>query len=119
MIKKIIRFLLLADFVWSVPLAFFTFVGFTIFGEKVFGEGFSGYDPSFIQPLIYTALTVVFFNGVILMGLWFNFRTIYSYYIHESKADFKNLDKKYKLGVFLFLYIFIMSLCFAIWRELV
>lgn len=119
MIKKIIRFLLLADFIWSVPLAFVSFVGFTIFGEKVFGEGFSGYDPSFIQPLVYTALALVSFNAITLMGLWFNFRTVYNYYIHESKTDFKALEGKYKLGILLFLYVFIMSLCFVVWRGLV
>lgn len=119
MVKKIVRFLLLADFIWSVPLAFVSFVAFGIFGEWFFGEGFASYDPSFVQAIVYTALTLVSFNAITLMGLWFNFRTVYNYYINESKEDFKNLRKEYKLGIFLFLYVFIMFLCFVIWRGLV
>lgn len=119
MVKKIIRFLLLADFIWSVPLAFISFVAFGVFGEWFFGEGFASYDPSFVQAIVYTSLTIVSFNAITLMGLWFNFRTVYNYYIYESKKEYKELSPIYKLGILLFLYVFVMSLCFVVWRGLV
>lgn len=119
MIKRIIRFLLLADFIWSVPLAFLSFIGFGIFGEWFFGEGFAFYDPSFFHAVIYTALTLITFNAVALTGLWFNFRTVYKYYIGDSKTDYKNLEPKFKIGLFFILYFTFMFICLFIWGKLV
>jgi hypothetical protein len=119
--KKIKFYLQLWDFVWSVPLAIFTFLLFSLFGHLIFGDGFAGYDPAFIQAAIYAGLILVIGNGVVWIGIYFNWRKIFRYHsghwstrkednhtfwFNKSKIDFDNITPIQRICVTLFLYCF-------------
>lgn len=119
MIKKIKHILALLDSIWSVPLAFLSFMAYGYFGSWFFGDSFGFYDPSFFQAAIYSALILVFFNGVSWGGMWFNFRAVYRYYITKSSEDFSNLAAWQKLLYILFLYCFFMVILTVLALKLV
>lgn len=106
MFKKIKYFLQLWDFTWSVPVAWALFVLYGIFGQWFFGDSFGFYDPSFFQAIIYAILISVTVNGSIMGFLWFNFRTVYRYYVGQSKEDFLNLPATHKIIIFLILFLY-------------
>lgn len=119
MFKKILRKLMQFDFVWSVPLAFASFVAYGIFGELFFGEGFGFYDPSFFQAALYATLVTILFNGATLMGVLINFNGAYNYYLYKSKTEFEGLPPIQKMLIFLGLYGFLMLLQYFIWVKIV
>jgi hypothetical protein len=117
--NRLKRFLQRWDVLWSAPLAFLAFIAFAVVGEQVFGFGFGGYDPSIYQAAIYAAGIVVLFNGVILIGLNMNWRTFYSYYITDSKNDFKNLPSWLKIGLLLLQYWLYFCVLMIVFLKLV
>lgn len=119
MFKKLKYFLSLLDFIWSVPLAYIFFIVYGIVGEHFFGEGFGFYDPSFFQAALYAVLTLVLFNGVAFVGLWFNFRTVFRYYTTQSKKDYESLSPLQKIGIFFGIWGFFILILFFIWLKIV
>lgn len=116
MFQKIKQFLFEFDFVWSTPVAFILFYLFAEVGTSVFGDGFAFYPPSFFHAGIYASLIVVFFAGVVQMGIFFHFPEMYQYYL----KDFENLKPEWvKPLVFLLVYFFFFLSLVAVWRTLV
>lgn len=123
-IKKAKYFLQLWDFAWSVPLAMLAFFLFGVALQVVFynpddPQGAPGsYDPSFLQVAFYASAMQVFCNGMVFLGMHFNFRGIWRYYKghtsddgtveNYSKNDFKAMEPWQRIG-FLFLLYFGLS----------
>ncbi|WP_109301012.1 hypothetical protein [Aquimarina sp. AU474] len=113
---KKLRFLIqLWDGIWSVPIAFSLFIFIAILGQKIFGSGVGFYDPAFWQAALLAAGELIFFNLIVFLGLYFNFRHIWKYYkgeknenqlINKSKEDFNNIKPWQRLVLLLFLYCF-------------
>lgn len=109
MIRKIKYWLQLWDGVWSIPLSFLLFVLMGIVGETILGEGFAFYDPSILQAGLLASALIILFNMVAWLGIWFNFRGIFHYYLIYSKNDFKKLREWQRLLFLVFLYVFYFS----------
>jgi len=118
-IHKTLRWLTINDYLWSVPLTFAAFLLFGKFGESVFGESFASYDPSFWQASLYAIGITVLFNGAAFLGLWFNFRSLYFYYLHDARTDFNSLSKLQKIFIALGTYLFFMIFFLILWLKLV
>ena len=73
--KRILRFLKMWDFIWSVPLAFVAFYTYGWIQEGIFGDPM--YSTEWFHRAILTSLIMVLFNGVILTGVFFNFKGIF------------------------------------------
>lgn len=110
-IKSISYFLLKWDGLWSVPLMLFVFVVAQTIGSLLYGDAFAPYDPALLQAGLAALILVGAFNMAVWLGMYFNFRAIYKYYLAESSIDFKNLSGWQKI-TFLFLAYF--GLLFAL-----
>lgn len=117
--KKALLWLSKWDVVWSAPLAFVAFVAFAFVGESIFGISFGGYDPSIYQAAIYAAGITILFNGVIWVGMWFNWRSIYRYYLSEAINDFQNLHAWQRLAILFASYWFYFLFLYLVWQRLV
>jgi hypothetical protein len=122
-IFKKAKFLLsLYDGVWSIPLALVMFIGSGLLIQRFFTDpstpesapGF--YDPSFIQAAFYTSFICVFINFTVWMGMYFNFRGVWRYFVGKkkgtvvqnlSKDDFTNITAWQRILVLLALYSFL------------
>jgi hypothetical protein len=109
-IKKVWRFIQIWDGLWSIPFSVFLFIAFGIAGAAWFGEGFGFYGPENFQAAIYVAALMVIFNMTTWFGFYFNFRSVFFYYLKESSTDFKNFTSWQKIALLLFLYCFFMVL---------
>lgn len=123
MIKRIIHILQFWDFIWSLPLAFVSFIAYGVLGNYIFGEGFGFYDPSMIQAFVYAAMLVVGANAITQLGIYFNARKVHDFFYKEAKTSFQNLEPKFKLCVGLTLFVFFYALYFLsllfVWKVLV
>jgi hypothetical protein len=118
-ISKVWHWLQLWDGVWSIPLAIFSFIAFGIAGSAFFGAGFGFYSPELFQAAIYVAALMVIFNFSIWLGIYFNFRKVFYYYLFESKADFKTLSSWQKISLLLFLYCFFFVVQVILFSKIV
>lgn len=119
MIKKIFYWLQKWDVMWSAPLAFVAFIAFALIAQLVFGESFGSYDPSMYQAAIYAIGISVLFNGTIFLGLWFNWRKIYNYYLTDSKKDFEKLEAWQRLFILFVSYWLYFLALLLVWLKLV
>jgi hypothetical protein len=124
-LKKIKHWLLLWDGVWSIPLALLMFVlsGTIIqwfFADPLFPENSPGfYDPSFIQAAFFASAMQVFLNFTAWLGLYFNFRGMWKYFVgkltetgeteNKSHADFLKLTSWQRIVLLVFLYVFLSA----------
>lgn len=102
--RKFIHFLKVWDGVWSVPLAIFAFMGAGYAIVAFFGPEAGSMLPVYLQRLFYAALCMVICNFIVLFGLYMNFRGMFHYYLEDSCKEFKDMDSKFKLKVFIGLY---------------
>lgn len=103
-LKKLGRFLMLWDGLWSVPLLGLTFIALGLMLQVLFGSGVATYDPGVIQSALLSMFVVVAFTFATLLGLRFNFNTLYRWYLDESKTDFLNLKPWQRIVFFLFVF---------------
>ena len=127
-IKKLLELLLdityllqLWDGIWSVPMSILLFLSIEIAGRMYLSDGDSlgFYDPAFIQAAFLASIYMVLFNFIAWVGMFFNFRSVYFYYLKDSKNDFKNLLPWQKLSFLLFLYCFFVVLMLIMTMRLV
>lgn len=123
--KKIIRFLLLNDWLWSPLLAFAFFVGSGVAIQWLFrteeGSAAGFYDPSMWQAAVYAAGVVVLFSGAATVGNIVNFRGYWRYiYSRESsiKEDFRQLKPWQKFLVSHFSFYFYLLAMLAVFSLL-
>lgn len=133
--KKLKHWLLLWDGVWSIPLAIFAFTicGIVVqwwFGDPLNPETTPGfYDPSFIQAAFLASLMLVFVNFTAWLGLYFNFRAVWRYFVGEKKADgtisnkskedFLNLSSWQRILLLVFLYVLLCAVWLLLFSLLV
>jgi len=117
--RKIIKWLLRWDVVWSAPLAFIVFIAFAHLGECVFGLGFGGYDPALYQAAIYAGGVIVLFNGIIWFGMYMNWRSLYRYYLNDAIVDFQNLQPWLKISLLILSYWLYFSVLLIVFLKLV
>jgi hypothetical protein len=115
-IKKVFNWLGEYDFVWSIPLAFLSFVLFPILGENIWGDDFAFYPPEFFHAAIYAGLIVVFFNSMVQLGIRINFPELYKYYLDDN---FNELPTWQKAVIFLSVYFFFYCSLVWIWAQMV
>lgn len=105
MLKKIKRFLIVWDGIWSVPFAFLMFVGFNYFIEWMWpGAHFTGMSPEYVHKLVYAALIMVGMNVASWLAIFFNFHKVWDYYLGDSGKNFKDLKPFTKICIVIFLY---------------
>jgi len=133
------------DGIWSVPIAFSLFIFVAIIGQQLFGVGVGFYDPSFWQAALLAAGELIFFNIIVFLGLYFNFRHVWRYYkgehsnyakdkaqyrrtgyltVHDaqeeifnkSKDDFNFLKPWQRILVLLFLYCFYIAVLVILYK---
>jgi uncharacterized membrane protein len=97
--KKIKHYLQLWDGIWSIPLAFTLFVLTGLAGQAYFGLGFAAYDPAIFQAALVAAGLLVFFNAIVWLGMYMNFRQLYRFYRDHSTHAFNTLTPCQKLCV--------------------
>lgn len=112
--KKIKRWVLLHDWVWSVAIAFLSYWLLNLGPASVGGVAMEYYAINWIQALIATAGIMAGLFAVARLGLWFNLRKVHDYlwgkkyrveesgieyreYKLYSFEDFKNLKAWQKL----------------------
>jgi hypothetical protein len=96
--KRLKRFLLLNDWMWSPLLAFAAFIGSGVGIQWLFrteeGSAAGFYDPSFFQAAVYSAGVIVLFSGAAQLGHIVNFKGYWRYIYRKDspiRDDFKNL----------------------------
>lgn len=118
--KKFLRFLMIWDGLWSIPItiALFIGVGFAITG--VFGPEAGMMLPAYVQRLFYVAMAMIFINFFVWFGVYINFPDIFKYYDKDEdggfKQDFKDSKDRLKWSVaiyFLYFLFYILVLILA------
>jgi hypothetical protein len=127
--KKLKHFLSLWDGVWSIPLSIFIFFAIGFIGQSFFGQVVGFYDPSIWQTVFLAIGIMLAFNFAAWLGLWFNFRGVFRYFVgqkkedgsitNRSKEDAKNLTPWQRLLISLLLYLFYMLLLVLVLRLLI
>jgi hypothetical protein len=117
-VKKIIRFMIRWDGIWALPFTITVFILLAIFGQRIFGFWFVPMPLDDLHTAIEAAIIVIAANSLSLLGLWFNFRKIYTYYLTSAKADFSNLQAWQRLLILFFMYCFYVSLFIMVWHSL-
>ncbi len=113
--KRIRRFLIVWDGLWSIPFTFLAFMGFTYWGEWMWppevnpdgslsGGGFAGMNPEYIQKLLYAAVIMVGINLAAWLAIFFNFHKVWDYYLGDSGKDFQSLSPQTKICLVILLY---------------
>ena len=120
---------MLADGIWSVPLAFLAFWFIGVVLQLIFGKTVGTYDESFIQPLFLSAAIVIGATNVAIAGMWFTFRGLFKYiygykdeqgvFINPSKEDFKKLGPWQKISISLLVFLCFFSAVIVVYRMLV
>lgn len=102
------------------------FVLLAYLGQYIFGAAVGFYDPAFWQAALLAAGEVILFNLVIWLGLYFNFRGVFRYYVGEvkgdkvvnlSKEDFGRLEPWQRISVLLFLYSFYLVVLVVLYKA--
>ena len=119
-LRKTRFFLQLWQGFWAAPLAMLLFIAVGYLLQNIFtnpddpqgGPGF--YDPSFLQKVFYVTAIQVFMDFCIWIGIYFNFRGVWRFYVgkkqqdgtvrNESKEEFEKLLPWQKIAVLLFIY---------------
>jgi len=122
--KKIKRFLLLNDWLWSPLLAFIFFILTGLGIQYIFktedGSAAGFYDASFWQAAVYAVGVVVMFSGAGMVGMLVNFKGYWRYiYSKDStiRDDFKKLQpwQKFLITHFSFyFFILVMLIVFSL-----
>lgn len=118
-VKAFLKWIQIWDGIWSIPFAVFSFIAVGIAGAAFFGDGFGFYSPELFQAAIYVSALMVIFNMTVWLGMYFNFRKIFFYYLKDSKTDFQSLSSWQKIGLLLFLYCFLFVLQVAMFSMIV
>lgn len=125
MIKKLIRWLLLWDALWSWAIAFGAFMFGGLVLQGLFSDGDETsvglYDPSFWQAALYSIGLTVMFSGAALVGQWINFKGYWKYIYSKNstiKNDFTQLTPWQKFFSSHFSYYFYILVMLAIWAIL-
>jgi hypothetical protein len=118
LLKKIGYFLSQWDGLWSLPIAILVFVTAALFGQQLFGVWFVPMPLDDLHAALEAAIIVIAANTVTQLGLWFNFRSLYRYYLTESKTEFKQLPSWQKISLLLFIYVFFFVAFLIVWHSL-
>ncbi len=133
--KRLKFFLQLWDGIWSVPIALSLFLIIGVIIQAFYTDGLDTgggpgfYDPSFIQAAFYVSAMMVFSNFMVWLGIYFNFRGIFRYFIgkkneegvvvNQSKEDFKKLQPWQRIGILFFLYFSLLGTWLLLFRMMV
>ena len=116
------------DAIWSVPLAFATFiiVGYLL---SSMGVAVGTYDLGFIQPLFLAGAVVVGATFMAVMGIRFTFYTIYKYIygkvdedgnkMNFSKKDWRNLTPEFRYFITGFLFVFFVTMIIIVYLKFI
>ncbi len=87
--KKLMYKLQFWDGIWSVPFSFLAFALSGYFSVRYFGGEL--FDIGFLQPLALAALTVIFGNTIVMLGMFFNARSLQKFfYSRDVKVRVQN-----------------------------
>lgn len=112
------KFLMRWDGFWSVPAAIILFVVVGLIGQDLFGRGFGFYDPAFWQAGFIASGLVILFNFATMIGIKFNFTTVFEYYTNQFKNEFPTLKPWQKISIMFGLYCFYMLAMVLLYMKL-
>ena len=70
--KKVRRFLLMNDWIWSVLIAFLAYQFFNYGPPTIFNVAMAYFSLNWIQPLVATAGIMAGIFTIARLGIWFN-----------------------------------------------
>ncbi|WP_143084039.1 hypothetical protein [Flexibacter flexilis] len=109
LLPRFLRFLALWPDVWAWPFALLAFV-ISPFVLRAIDPTAGTYDVGIWQAVLMAIAILVVFNGIVWLGVFFNFRPLFDYYVHRFKEDFKNLSPCQSIVTLMAFYSFLLFL---------
>jgi hypothetical protein len=92
------------------------FLGLAYFGHQLFGDWFAPMPAEDLHILVEAALILVAANTLAFLGLYFNFRGLWRFWLNDSKNAFNTLLPWQKIAVTLLLYFFFFAAYLICWQ---
>lgn len=108
--KNLFRFAQLWPEVFSVPIALLVWFASPYLIWMV-DEQAATFDTGILQIIVYVIVAITAFNGVVFMGIKFNFPVVYEFYKGAAGESFNKLTDWQKICVLLILFIGLFFCC--------